>query len=121
MNVPEGFVLVPTDPIKAIDMGWAYLDAAREAEPNKSHSFSHAGYRAMIAAAPTVDLPAYDEAKERELFELEFEKPLSANFAVDEYRYMGQVGRPEMVLFIEFVGSWEGWKKCAKSRARSAE
>ena len=63
---------------------------------------------------------AYVEAKERELFELEFEKPLSANFAGDEYRYMGQVGRPEMVLFIEFVGSWEGWKKCAQSRARSA-
>ena len=52
MNIPEGFVLVPADPIKAIDMGWAYLDAAREAEPGKNWSFSHAGYRAMIAAAP---------------------------------------------------------------------
>lgn len=33
-------------------MGWAYLDAAREAEPGQSWAFSHAGYRAMIAAAP---------------------------------------------------------------------
>lgn len=64
---------------------------------------------------------AYDEAKERQLFESEFEKPSVASFVGDEYRYIGQVGRPEMVLFIEFVGSWEGWKKCAKSRARSAE
>lgn len=53
MNIPEGFVLVPADPIKAIDMGWAYLDAAREAEPDRSWAFSHAGYRAMIAAAPS--------------------------------------------------------------------
>ena len=45
-------MLVPADPIKAIDMGWAYLDAAREAEPGKDWAFSHAGYRAMIAAAP---------------------------------------------------------------------
>lgn len=55
MNIPEGYVLVPIDPIKAIDMGWAYLDAAREAEPNKTHSFSHAGYRAMVDAAPKVE------------------------------------------------------------------
>lgn len=52
MNIPEGFVLVPADPIKAIDMGWAYLDAAREAEPGRDWAFSHSGYRAMVAAAP---------------------------------------------------------------------
>ena len=59
---PEGMAgwkLVPIEP--TLDMGWAYLDAARESEPLRTHSFNHAGYRAMIAAAPP--LPA-SEAKE---------------------------------------------------------
>lgn len=46
-----GWVSVPAEP--TLDMGWAYLDAARESEPLKQHSFNHAGYRAMIAAAPS--------------------------------------------------------------------
>ncbi|WP_228897784.1 hypothetical protein [Acidovorax sp. Leaf73] len=59
---PEGMAgwkLVPIEP--TLDMGWAYLDAARGSEPLRTHSFNHAGYRAMIAAAPP--LPA-SEAKE---------------------------------------------------------
>ncbi len=64
MNIPEGFVLVPADPIKAIDMGWAYLDAARDAEPGKDWAFSHAGYRAMIAAAPApVEIACRDDGR----------------------------------------------------------
>lgn len=50
---PEGMAgwkLVPVEP--TLDMGWAYLDAAKESEPLRTHSFNHAGYRAMIAAAP---------------------------------------------------------------------
>ncbi|MFN4121308.1 hypothetical protein [Acidovorax sp.] len=46
----EGWRLVPVEPTLA--MGWAYLDAARESEPGKTHTFNYAGYRAMIAAAP---------------------------------------------------------------------
>lgn len=42
--------LVPLEP--DLEMGWVYLDAARQAQPNKSFTFSHAGYRAMIAATP---------------------------------------------------------------------
>ena len=64
---------------------------------------------------------AYDEAKERELFEAEFDKPDTAKFDGEEYRYSGQADRTEMVLFLEFFGAWSGWKKCAKSRAGSAE
>ncbi|KQB59323.1 hypothetical protein [Acidovorax sp. SD340] len=59
---PEGMAgwkLVPIEP--TLDMGWAYLDAARESEPLRTHSFNHAGYRAMIAATPPI--PA-SEAKE---------------------------------------------------------
>lgn len=119
MNIQEVFVLVPADPIKAIDMGWAYLDAAREAEPNKIHSFSHAGYRAMIAAAPTVDLPAYDEAKERDLFEAfytERAKTLPLPMGNSPLRYAGGQYINDFALF-----GWMVWLECAKSRARSAE
>lgn len=94
MNIPEGFVLVPVEPIKAIDMGWAYLDAAREAEPNKIHSFSHAGYRAMVAAAPPVELPVYNEAKELADCRAHWEK------------------NPNCL----FSDMWLGWKACAQSR-----
>lgn len=44
--------LVPTDPALALDMGWAYIDAAQEAQPDQKWAFSHPGYRAMLAAAP---------------------------------------------------------------------
>lgn len=54
-SVPEGWQLVPVDPIKCIDMGWAYLDAARDDNPDRDWAFSHAGYRAMLAAAPKPD------------------------------------------------------------------
>lgn len=49
----DDFALVPRDPDTALNMGWAYLDAARAAEPGRDWAFSHAGYRAMVAAAPS--------------------------------------------------------------------
>lgn len=109
MRIPDGYVLVPVDSIKAIDMGWAYLDAAREAEPEKSHSFSHAGYRAMVAAAPPAEFPAYDEAKERELFDLDSSKKYGYSFIEtnDDGEYVNQ--------YAQFY--FKGWLACAKSRA----
>lgn len=55
-GVPEGWRLVPDEP--TIDMGWAYIDAARESNPEKSFTFSHPGYLAMLAAAPAALAPA---------------------------------------------------------------
>ena len=53
---------------------------------------------------------AYDEAKERELFELERFKTVPAY-------------RKENGEYKDFMDEeqWFGWKSCAKSRARSAE
>lgn len=53
---------------------------------------------------------AYDEAKERELFELERFKIVPAY-------------RKENGEYKDFMDEerWIGWKSCAKSRARSAE
>jgi len=47
----DGWRLVPVEP--TLDMGWAYLDAARESSPEHDHMFNHPGYKAMLAAAPT--------------------------------------------------------------------
>lgn len=60
-RVPAGWKLVPMEP--TLDMGWAYLDAAGESDPLREHSFNHAGYRAMLAAAPEAPepLPAAEE------------------------------------------------------------
>lgn len=50
VSVPEGWKLVPVEP--TLDMGWAYLDKANEEDPLANNRFSHAAYRAMLAAAP---------------------------------------------------------------------
>lgn len=117
MNIPKGYVLVPVDSIKAIDMGWAYLDAAREAEPEKSHSFSHAGYRAMIAAAPPVEIPAYDEARERELFEEWYREKFSGG----NERLKKCHNASDIYFYHDSQSRWVSWSACAQSRARSAE
>jgi hypothetical protein len=52
--VPDGFVLVPREPTEY--MGVAYLNAARLHAADGAEDrmrFSHGGYQAMLAAAPT--------------------------------------------------------------------
>lgn len=75
-------------------------------------------YMAWLSA----DEPAceFDEAKERELFEAAFKKPDTADFVNGEYRYIGEVDKPDFMLFLGFVNSWFGWLACAKSRAGTA-
>lgn len=63
--VPEGWKLVPLDPATALNMGWAYLDAARECDPRRDWAFSHAGYAAMLAAAPSPAMRNASEGGER--------------------------------------------------------
>ncbi len=53
--VPDGYVLAPVD--AALEMGWAYLDAARASDPGRDWAFSHNGYAAMIAAVPAIPAP----------------------------------------------------------------
>lgn len=51
-STPQGWKLVPVEP--TLDMGWAYLDAARADDPRGAEElrFSWPGYRAMLNAAP---------------------------------------------------------------------
>lgn len=75
-------------------------------------------YRAMVKAAPAVELSAYDEAKERQIFE---DSMIAAS---EEAGY----GEPDLYRFSDgsyrqefHQAAWGGWIACAKSRARSAE
>ena len=60
-------------------------------------------YQAMVAAAPPVEISAYDEAKERDLF---------GKFYCEYYGVGGSVSIKDGLNI---------WLACAKSRARSAE
>ena len=66
---------------------------------------------------------AYDEAKERELFESEFSYfPEGIWFSKLKGMYLSVNGRIyEQGQASEMNNQWAGWKACAKSRARSAE
>ncbi|MEX2901359.1 hypothetical protein AB3967_08515 [Pseudomonas rhodesiae] len=76
-------------------------------------------YRAMLAAAPTLPQPVYDEAKERELFEtwaLEqigpyFNKHEDCLVRTDHGGY----------VYGQTVTSWLSWQACAQSRAKAGE
>lgn len=98
MNIPNGFKLVPvdlTDEMRDVIRGGGYSE----------HLYSN-----LLAAAPTPPQPIYDEAKERELFE---------SFQVDEG---GNIDFENGYYENGFVQSaWDGWKACAKSRAKSVE
>ena len=99
MNIPEGFVLVPIEPTR--------IQLVAGLGTNGIHPI----YCAMVAAAPPVELPDYDEAKERELF---------TAFAMEHFL---NVHKRENVdyFYTETRIAWAAWKACAKSRARSAE
>lgn len=97
MSIPKGYKLVPVEPTQEM------LDAA----------YGKVGgefYKAALAAAPTPPQPIFDEAKERELFEA---------FQVDEG---GNIDFEDGYYDNVFVQSaWDGWKACAKSRAKAGE
>jgi hypothetical protein len=104
MNIPSGFVIVPIDPTEEMILGfWGEvtkgapeISAAKEA------------YADMISAAPPVEIPAYDEAKERELF---------ANAMHDMGRCSSVSGVLDDGGLYYFKSEWEIWQACAKSRA----
>lgn len=90
MNIPEGYKLVPVDP------------TGDQIQAALRNSGIVQAYCAMVDAAQTVELPAYDEAKERELCRQDWLNTWTKTDSSFE-------------LYLE------GWQACAKSRARSAE
>ena len=107
MNIPEGYKLVPVNPTEIMqDFGCSNMpvDWASPFEAAKVYS-------AMVGAAPNAEIPAYDEAKERELF---------TAFAMESFLSVHR-GEGRDYFYAETEAAWLGWKACAKSRARSAE
>ena len=107
MNIPEGYVLVPVEPTRT------------QLVAGLGTNGIHPIYCAMVSAAPPVELAAYDEAKERELFEefyTERAKTLPLPIGNSPLRYAGGQYINDFALF-----GWMVWLECAKSRARSAE
>lgn len=99
MNIPEGYKLVP---VKA---------NCDQLHAGASKSGVLVIYEAMVEAAPAVEFNAYDEAKERELFEA---------FAMEHFLPITH-GHSRDYLYHDTESAWSSWKACAKSRARSAE
>ena len=104
MNIPEGFVLVPVEPTEEM-----LLAGYKTVHPDQ---LLVSAYKAMVAAAPAPQLPAYDEAKERQLFED------SMLLASEEAGY----GEPDLYLLPDgsyrqefHQAAWGGWKACAQS------
>lgn len=109
MNIPEGYKLVPVK---------ANCDQLHAGASKSGVLFI---YEAMVEAAPAVELNAYDEAKERELFEASYIEEFEANvkgasLSKSEMESMRNGdGYGEKRAFLN--GQWLGWKKCSKSRA----
>lgn len=96
MNIPEGFVLVPVEPTARM------LDASvndGQGAKNLRSKMARDSYSLMIAAAPPVELPAYNEAAELAACRAHWEK------------------NPNCL----FSDMWIGWQACAQSRDGSSE
>lgn len=93
--IPEGYVLVPIEPTR--------IQLVAGLGTNGIHPI----YCAMVAAAPPVEIPAYDEAKERELFEA---------FAMEHFLPVTR-GHSRDYLYNDTEYAWAAWKACAKSRS----
>ena len=110
MNIPEGYKLVPVNPTEIMqDFGCSNMpvDWASPFEAAKVYS-------AMVGAAPPVELPGYDEAKEREPFEV---FAMTRGWEKHHFKLREDGNYEDWGVNPE----WQAWKACAKSRARSAE
>lgn len=105
MNIPEGFVLVPVEPTEKMN---------RNGDMNYSWNVAKI-YRAMVEVAPPVELPAYDEAKERKLFERFWSENMNTE-VMDLHRNIYPMNSGWAYACHETNRSWMTWKACAQSR-----
>ncbi|QHJ79328.1 MAG: hypothetical protein [Bacteriophage sp.] len=122
MNIPEGFVLVPveTQIEKSFDVvGGKHYPTIKitlpACHPDDSCAWNRRDSIGSMVGGILSCAPAYDEAKERELFEALTEKECPGA----DLRRCGKEEESYMNFYV--AERWIGWKSCAKSRARSAE
>ena len=114
MNIPEGYKLVPIYPTE--DMVSAVIDLGR-IDPDDVDSI----WSGMIENSPFIcesNSSAYDEAKERELFEVYALEILGPYFMKPQDCLTRSGGT---YTYGQPATAWCAWQSCAKSRARSAE
>lgn len=102
MNIPEGYVLVPIEPTR--------IQLVAGLGTNGIYPI----YCTMVAAAPPVEIPAYDEAKERELFEAYALLVLGPYFMKPQDCLTRSGGT---YTYGQPATAWCAWQACAKSRA----
>lgn len=110
MNIPEGYVLVPVELTQEMIQAGIDTECVDTGDEDFDETQDYrAVYKSFLESAPKA--PAYDEAKERELF---------TAFAMEHFL---NVHKRENVdyFYTETRIAWAAWKSCAKSRARSAE
>lgn len=119
MNIPKGYKLVPIEPTEEMIQA-AYTEMGTPS----CCALDEAAYRAMLAAAPAPPQPIYDEAKERELFEVhyrdQFEAETGRELSDDDIKSLRDgplYGKSRTYL----NGQWVGWQACAQSRAKAGE
>lgn len=106
MNIPEGYVLVPVEP------------TGNQIFAGHKANGVYQIYCDMVSAALPVEFPAYDEAKERELFEVYALEILGQYFMKPQDCLTRSGGT---YTYGQPATAWCAWQACAKSRARSAE
>ena len=107
MNIPKGYKLVPVEPTEEMRKAIYGLLSAYDDGSDITPAFF---MKMLINAAPDPPQPIYDEAKERELFEA-FQADEGGNIDCEDGYYDN--------VFVQ--SAWDGWKACAKSRAKAGE
>lgn len=117
MNIPEGYVLVPVELTQEMIQAGIDTECVDTGDEDFDETQDYiAVYKSFLESAPKA--PAYDEAKERELFELLNPRPGRIEWSFKNSRY---IGSSDLYSISNYQSRWAGWKACAKSRARSAE
>ena len=115
MNIPNGYKLVP---VKATDdMVIAFAETWYSKRQAYDDPDMDDAYRDMLTAAPTPPQPIYDDAAEQEAFEAVNPMPDQVTKFKGGYAPTGYSAWDAQ----DFCKKWDGWKQCAKSRAKAGE
>ena len=106
MSEVKGYKLVPIKLTDAMREAAADADAWAFSEGQDQWTGDAPIWDALLAAAPTLPQPIYDEEKERELFEASATSALGR----DSEGYY---------LATDTYLRWQGWKACAQGRAKA--
>lgn len=125
MNIPEGFVLVPveTQIEKSFDVvGGKHYPTIKitlpACHPDDSCAWNRRDSIGSMVGGILSGASAYDEAKERELFEAYALEILGPYFMSPKECLTRSGGT---YTYGQPATAWRAWQACAKSRARSAE